>query len=327
MNHVIERAQAIADEVLFPAALATDTSAMVPVTSLDLLARERLYGIAGPEEAGGLALDPITTQAVVEALASGCLATTFVWIQHHNPVRAVARSQTPGLRESWLAPLCRGVRRAGIARAGERPGPPMLSARATADGLVLDGEAPWVTGWGLVDAVLVAARAGDDIVRVLMDAVEADTLAVERLHLVGADASSTVTLRFTGHEVPAERIVETVPLAEVIAHDAATLRTNGSLALGVTTRCCRLLGPGPLDDDLVSARSDLDTATSETMADARAQAAQLALRAAAALTVHGGGKGILKEHHAQRLAREALFLLVFGTRPAIRADLLRRLGA
>jgi hypothetical protein len=33
------------------------------------------------------------------------------------------------------------------------------------------------------------------------------------------------------------------------------------------------------------------------------------------------------DQHAQRLAREALFLLVVGSRPGIKSGLLRRLGA
>jgi hypothetical protein len=35
---------------------------------------------------------------------------------------------------------------------------------------------------------------------------------------------------------------------------------------------------------------------------------------------------IAVDQHAQRLAREAVFLLVFGSRPAIKQALLRRLG-
>ena len=34
-----------------------------------------------------------------------------------------------------------------------------------------------------------------------------------------------------------------------------------------------------------------------------------------------------EDQHAQRLAREAVFLLVFGSRPGIKSALLRRLGA
>ena len=119
MHPAVERAQRFADDVLFPAALATDAADLVPRAHLDRLAAEGLYGMAGPHEAGGLGLDLATANAVIEALAGGCLSTTFVWIQHHSGVRAVARSQTPGLREEWLAPMCRGDVRGGIARAGE----------------------------------------------------------------------------------------------------------------------------------------------------------------------------------------------------------------
>jgi alkylation response protein AidB-like acyl-CoA dehydrogenase len=164
VSSIVARTRAIADEVLFPRALGTDTAETVPSDLLDALADAGLYGMAGPVEAGGLALDDTDVQAVVEALASGCLSTTFVWIQHHNPVRAIARSSSAELRERWLAPLCAGEVRAGIARAGEIRGPPRLRATATADGYVLNGEASWVTGWGLLDVLMVSGRREDDAI-------------------------------------------------------------------------------------------------------------------------------------------------------------------
>jgi alkylation response protein AidB-like acyl-CoA dehydrogenase len=327
MEPIIERARAIAEDVLFPASLDTDASDLLPVAHLDLLAREGFYGIAGPAEAGGTDLDPSTTSVVVESLASGCLTTAFVWLQHRNPVRAVAAGDTPGLRDEWLAALCRGDRRAGIALAGNRPGPPLLRASRTTRGdVILDGEAPWVSGWGRIDVVLVTARDGDSIVSVLVDASEVPTLNAERLHLVGANASGTVTLRFRDHAVPAARVVGEEPHADVVARDAAGLRLNGSLALGVVDRCCRLMGPSAFDARLVAARRSLEDATPETLPVARAATSELAMRAAAALTVARGSRSILVGQHPQRLGREALFLLVFGSRPPIRAELSRRIA-
>jgi len=224
----VDRARAIAEDVFFPAALGTDVSDLLPATHLDLLAHQGFYGIAGPADAGGMDLDPSTTSDIVETLASGCLTTTFVWLQHRNPVRAVAASDTPGLREEWLAALCRGDRRAGIALAGNRPGPPILRASRTAQGdVILDGEAPWVSGWGRVDVVLVTARVDDSVVSVLADAAEVQTLRAERLRLVGANASGTVTLRFADHLVAAERVVGEEARADVMARDATGLRLNG----------------------------------------------------------------------------------------------------
>jgi alkylation response protein AidB-like acyl-CoA dehydrogenase len=327
MEPIVERARAIAENVLFPAALETDASDLLPVAHLDLLAQEGFYGIAGPADAGGIDLDRSTTAQVVESLASGCLTTAFVWLQHRNPVRAVAASDTPGLRDEWLAALCRGRRRAGIALAGNRPGPPILRASRLPRGdLILDGEAPWVSGWGRIDAILVTARDGDAVVSVLTDAAEVSTLHAERLRLVGANASGTVTLRFHGHVVPADRVVGEEPHADVLTRDAASLRLNGSLALGVVDRCCRLMGPSAFDEQLAAVRRSLDEGTFETTPAARAAASDLAMRAAAALTVAHGSRSILADQHPQRLAREAMFLLVFGSRPPIRAELMRRIA-
>ena len=324
MEAIVERARAIADDVFFPAAMATDAADLLPVSHLDLLAQEGFYGLAGPTDVSGVDLDPSTMSEVVESLASGCLTTTFVWLQHRNPVRAVAASDTPGLRDRWLGSLCRGERRAGIALAGNRPGTPILRATRTDSGDVrLQGEAPWVSGWGLVDVVLVTARIDDTVVSTLVDVRDVPTLQVERLRLVGANASGTVTLRFLDHVVPAERVLVEEPHADVLARDAAGLRLNGSLALGVTARCCRLMGPTTFDDQLAAVRRGLDGATIEGLPGARAAASDLAMRAATALTVAHGGRSILIDQHPQRLVREALFLLVFGSRPPIRAELLR----
>jgi alkylation response protein AidB-like acyl-CoA dehydrogenase len=69
----------------------------------------------------------------------------------------------------------------------------------------------------------------------------------------------------------------------------------------------------------------LDAASSDEMPAARAAASELCWRAAAQLMVATGGRSVLTDQHAQRLAREAMFLLVFGSRPSIKAALLHRL--
>jgi alkylation response protein AidB-like acyl-CoA dehydrogenase len=337
---IVATARRIADEVLFPAAVVVDRAAAVPRSHLDALAGAGLYGVAGPAEAGGTDLDLPTFGAVIEALASGCLATAFVWIQHHGLVRALSRvppdtPPPPGvpagaaeLRATWLAPLCRAERRAGIALAGLLPGPPRLRARPTGAGWLLDGSSPWVTGWDRVDALYTVARGPDDtVVALLLDAVEQPGLVARRQRLVGVDASCTVELEFTDLAVPADRVISVDPWQPPPAGPA--LRVNGSLALGLVARCCRLSGPSGLDTRLAACRRMLDEALAEEagngMAAARAASAELALHAAAAAVVHAGSRSILLDAHAQRLSREATFLLVFGTRAPIRAALLDRL--
>ncbi len=323
----LERARDITGTVLFPAALETDSSPRVPAGHLDLLAGDGFYGLAGPADAGGVGADYRTQCLIAEAFASGCLTTAFVWIQHQGVVQRVAGAR-PALRGAWLGPLCRGDRRAGVALGGSLPGPPRLRARRIAGGYLLDGHSPWVTGWGMIDTLAVAARDERDVlVWSLADAAESSTLSVQPLRMVAASASGTVTARFTGHFVPDDRVLRRQPLAEFRTEDARGLRMNGSLALGVLARCQALLGPSPLDIQAGACRTSLDEATPDSLPAARAAAAELAMRAATALLVQAGSRGILLDQHPQRLVREGMFLSVFGSRPPIRDELLARLSA
>jgi alkylation response protein AidB-like acyl-CoA dehydrogenase len=323
------RAEEIAEEVFFPAAMSVDRAERIPAGHLDLLAEEGFYGMAAPASAGGFGAGGVTIAAqVVETLASGCLTTTFVWLQHHGPVLAVAASDRPGVAERWLGPLARGERRAGIALAGIRPTATAgMRVRAVDGGYLLDGAVPWVTGWDMIDTVQVAALDGDNVIHyLLVDAVPAPTLTVHPLELVAVQASRTVDLTFAGHFVPADRLTRTQPYQEWARSDAPGSALNGFLALGVVNRCCRILGPSPLDAELAGCRAALLAADAATTPDARAAASQLALRATATVAVHTGSRAVLRDNHAQRLVREAAFLLVFGSRPAIREALLRKVG-
>jgi alkylation response protein AidB-like acyl-CoA dehydrogenase len=314
---VVERARSFADEVLFPAALATEAADTVPRGLLDRLAAEGLYGV-------GADADFATVCAVQEALASGCLTTAFVWAQHLGLVHTLAAGNDERLRARWLDPLLRGDVRAGLALGGALPRP-ALHARRDGDTWVLDGESPFLSGWGAIDVVHTAARTqGAEIVWLIVDAVASDALRVERLRLVALDATATVRATFDGLRVDGDRQTALHPAGGTTPPEV--LRLHASLALGVAARCCRLLGPSPLDEELDALRTRLDRLGPETAAY-RGDAGELALRAAGALATATGSRSLLLADHAQRLWREALFVLVYALRPESRDAVLARLGA
>lgn len=323
-------AQRIAEDVLFPAALAVDAADRVPDSHLDLLAEKGFYGLAAPEDLTTLDLpDYPSVQRVVEILAGGCLTTTFVWVQHHGAMMAVAKTANEQIRETSLAALAHGQRRAGMAiGAAVRPGPPLLRAEAVDGGYVFDGMAPWVTGWGMIDMLHTAGRDDEDVlVWALLDAKESESMSVEPLDMVAVQASRTVTVRFTQQFVPHERVTATMPRVAYLQDDAESLRFAGSLALGVAGRALLLMGDagGKLADELETVRAMLVEAGPDEVPAARAAGSELALRTAAALAVHDGSRSVLLDAHAQRLIREATFLLLFGSRPGIRSALLDHL--
>jgi alkylation response protein AidB-like acyl-CoA dehydrogenase len=314
---ILTRAREIAADVLFPAALAVDRADRVPASHFDLLAAEGFYGIAVDDD-----IDVETVGRIVETLASGCLTTTFVWLQHHTPVMAAAGAR----RDDLLPALAAGERRAGIGLAGIRNPQTPMRVRPTDNGYVLTGTVPWVTGWDMIDSVYTAAR-DDDVIRyLLVDAIRAPSLTPAQQEIVAVQASRTVNLTFDDHFVPADRLVRTQPYQEWLSSDSGGSPLNGFLALGVINRCCQLLGPSPLDIELAAARSALLAADAVTTPAARAGASALAMRAASILAVTVGARAVLRDQHAQRLLREAAFLLVFGSRPTIRALLLDSLG-
>ncbi|HEX5370678.1 MAG TPA: acyl-CoA dehydrogenase family protein [Dehalococcoidia bacterium] len=322
---IVQAAEELADSLLFPTALETDAAPLVPKSHLDALAEAGLFALSGPPELGGV--DTPTLCSVIEALAGGCLATTFVWIQHNTPVRSITASANEALRARWLEPLCRGDRRAGIAFGGLRAGRAQVTARRVDGGWLLNGDLPFVTGWGVVDLLMVAARTEDDqrVISALLAAQPSQMAGAEPLRLIAANSTGTVRLSLRDCYVSDTDVISDAPYRRPPDYDGGG-RHNGSLSLGVAGRCLRLIGPSPLDAELDAWRRALDEAPDTTMAAARAGASAFALRAAGALIVARGSRSIFLEDQAQRLYREAAFLLVFGSRNAIRDSLLRRFG-
>ena len=340
MSDVLDRARVVAADVLLPAADEVDATATIPEGHFRALADAGLYGLAASPELGGPDVPFEDFLGIVETLAGACLTTTFTWMQHHGVVRGLAGTANVALRERHLAGAVRGTTRSGVAFAGAIPQPPELWATRVDGGWRLDGAAPLVTGWGIVDLLLVSARdaatadADDDHARVVSVLVPARTAAgvtVHPLDLAAANGSRTVRLDVDGWSVGDDTVVATPTRAEFLAARHASARVNGCLALGVAGRCAALVEeagePGAaeaLRKTLGAVRDDLDAglADADRMPPARAAASELAVRAAATLTVAVGSRAIVGRHPARRLAREAAFTLVAAGRPEIRTELL-----
>jgi alkylation response protein AidB-like acyl-CoA dehydrogenase len=308
-------------------AAAVDRADLVPAGHLDALAELGLYGVFAPTELGGLGFEVEELCEVVEQLASGCLASTFVWIQHLRLLGTVLNPTTPAHLREHVVDVIGGTMRGGVALGGLLPGPARLRAIGVEGGWTLDGHAPWVSGWGLVDTLFVAARGPEEtVVTALVPAREQAGLEASPWHLAAMNASATVRLDFTSLFVSSDDVVGIVPF-DPASERPEGLRVNGSLALGLARRCCSLLGPSPLDDALRRCRENLDRGDATSMADARAAASQLAVTAAHALAVQHGSSSVVAGDVAERAQREAALLLTFGSRPAIRAALLERFNA
>ncbi len=313
-------------ELLSRDAIFVDQSATIPRSHLSALAAAGLYGALAPKDVGGLDLELAEVCDLVEQLAAACLTTTFVWLQHFRLLRALLDPATPENLRSMLPLAISGEVKGGVSLGGLLPGPARLMAEATDDEWLLNGDAHWVSGWGIVDKLVVTAREGAaSVASFVLDAKPCDGLSVTPLRLSAMNASSTVTLTFSNVKVPSDRYAGSQPYAPDLERPEG-LRVNGSLALGVARRACEFLGPSVLDDELRSTRDALDRAGAgaEEILEARARASALAVRCAHMLAVSEGSRSAISGDMAERSTREASLLLVFGSRPSIKAALLDR---
>jgi alkylation response protein AidB-like acyl-CoA dehydrogenase len=345
-------ARAVADQILFPAAAQVDQSVLVPRSHLAALGDAGLHGLYGPVDVG-LGADQVSARPVMEAVSGGCGATSFVWQQHHGAVRRFAAGDGPA-RERWLAPACSGEVMAGIGFAYlRRPGPPLVRATPVGDGWRLDGRAPWITGWGLIDILVVMARTDDDrVVTVVFDRLDRPELRAEgpqRLSVLGA--TGTVAVNFEGAVASVEDVVRVEEGASWAARDALGAAFPGPAPLGIAERAIRLLGESSsggaagaaitLSDELETTRARTDAAGRRLYAAAasstdvagaiaggvaeRDRGLALARRATDALVAASGGGAMSLAHPAQRLSREATFYLVQAQSADLRAATLARL--
>ncbi|MFC5746552.1 acyl-CoA dehydrogenase family protein [Actinomadura rugatobispora] len=339
VHPIVRRAREIADEVLFPAANTVDETGKVPDGHWDLLAREGFYGLAVAVGAQELGFGEVVE--ILEALSGGCLSTTFTWMQHNGAVLNLSGTGNTALRDRFFEDMVAGRVRSGVAFAGVLPNPPKLRARAVDGGYVLDGEAPFVSGWGVIDLLQVSGRDLDSgepgtVVSGLIDAAPGHGLTAEPTRLVAGQATNTVRLSFDGYPLPSDRVTGSSPYAEFLSFQAFGSRLNGCVACGIADRAIRLLGETghteaatALSARLDEARSALDAGMGDPslLTSARAAAAELALRATGALVAGVGSSAILIGQHAQRLVREAAFTLVAASRPDMRTNLVQRLTA
>ncbi|MGW0818565.1 acyl-CoA dehydrogenase family protein [Streptomyces viridiviolaceus] len=334
---LVARARRLADDLLFPSAQRVDRDG-VPATHIEAVRRSGLLGVSAPAEYGGAGAPDTVARETAEILAGACCSTWFVQTQHHTPVRMLGGAE-PGLpaRERLLRPLATGELLAGIAYAHLRAFPRVpVRARAERGGWRFDGTVPWYTGWGLNDVMLLAGVTdAAEVVFAFAEARERPGLRPSApMRLAALTAARTVSLELAGLWVPREAVVLRTPREEFARVDIPRSTNTSPAVFGVAYAALRLLDGAPDAKETARAlRSRLDEVRRRAYALADHPVAherveeRLALRtraydflraATTAAVVAGGGRSMSLDSPAQRLAREAMFLLVQGQTAPVR---------
>src|SRR5262249_31084733 len=147
--------------VLTEHAAAADGEAIWPHASWAALRAAGVPGWAVPQSHGGRELSYPELLDGYERLAAACLPTCFILSQRDAACRRLRDGDNAVLRDRLLPPLAHGetfatVGLSQLTTSRQHLGP-ALTARLTADGLLLDGTIPWVTGAAHADHIIIGA--------------------------------------------------------------------------------------------------------------------------------------------------------------------------
>jgi alkylation response protein AidB-like acyl-CoA dehydrogenase len=168
-----ERVRRFADDVVAPAAARIATGDEVedgfPVEVFEAMAREGLFEIAFPADAGGLGLErpASATVAALEELAYYSNSVAAIYDVHCVLAGTGLNQGSPEQRRQWLAPLVRGEIIGAFATSEPgsssdlSPQSVQTEGTRTETGWRLKGRKRWITNAPVADVVLVLARTGD----------------------------------------------------------------------------------------------------------------------------------------------------------------------
>lgn len=289
-------------------------------------------------------------------LLSGCfelarmeLVPVFVLSQFQAACQRIAASVHEAPKQAWLPALARGEKFAtvGISHlttSRQHAGQPAVAAWPDGrGGYRVTGEIPWVTGSGHADVLVGGATLDDG--RQMLFALPMTRSGVEvapPLPLVALEGSETGPVRLVDVEVREEELLTAiVPKVLQQGTSGAGSLTTSALAAGHAQGCvdriAREAEGRPVLQEIVAAfQEDVDSVLTRLIEGAggasspehsaevlRTDATALALKASQALMTASKGAGFVTGHPAERLAREALFFLVWSCPQAVSSKLLR----
>lgn len=334
-----------ARESLAGQAGAADGQAVWPAPSWDLVRQAGVLRWCIPAAYGGQGLGGLDLLAGYAGLAQACLTTCFILSQRDAACRRIRDSGHEELCRELLPPLARGERFATVGLSqlttSRQHLKPALVAKVQGDDFLLDGVMPWVTGAPQADHLITGA--------VLEDGRQ--ILAALPGNLPGVSVAPPLDLMALQGSLTAEVRCEQVLLKRrwLLAGPAEQVLAGGRGGTGGLETSCLALGLARAAIDYLSqeagTRAELKataerleqtrqnlwkeihhllqgTATPEAASALRARANSLVLRATQAALTASKGTGFLRQHPAQRWARQALFFLVWSCpRPAAEATL------
>ncbi len=298
-----------------------------------MLARVGAMRWAGPMDLGGGDLSALELHFRYEAVASASVSTALILTQRDSALSMISDCQGFARRQEILGQLCRNeiFATVGIAQltTSRRHGPAALRAQRTAGGWRLNGVIPWCTGAAKAQYIVAGASTADQQQILFVLPTDRPGVSIgEPMPLVALRSTWTSEVRLEDVDLEDQWVLKG-PAEQVLGGRSKSLPAGQAfIATGLCQGALDLIAEHPseqaaqaherLSAHLETVRSRvLDvSAPANSAADAvaavRGACNKLALRTTHTAVTLYKGSALLLDHPAQRLAREAMFLLVWS---------------
>jgi alkylation response protein AidB-like acyl-CoA dehydrogenase len=154
--------RAFVDKEIVPVAREWERSGRYPTEIVDGMKQLGLFGLAVPEEYGGMAADTVSFALTFEEISRGWMGIAGILGSHSVSCWMLGRHGTDEQKRRYLPDLATGARRTGIALTEPGAGTDLQGIRTTArrdgDHYVVDGTKMWITNARHADPLPVLVK-------------------------------------------------------------------------------------------------------------------------------------------------------------------------
>ncbi len=325
-----------------------DMSGEWPARSLEFLTHAGAWSWIVPRTFGGLGLDPASQIMAYEAVAAGCMSCALILTQRDGACEFIADADNDGAKEALLPGLAGhelmasiGISHLTTSRQGAKPA---LTATRDGHAFVLNGYIPWVTAASKCHGIVSAAMVPDGGQILFWLPLDAEGVQIDPpMRLMALESTLTAEVHCRGARIAPEHLLRgpvddalrrrspvksLVVSATGIGLAGALVRDIRAHASSSTDRMAHQLDDALARYEATHARL---TAFAEVLGRPDAEVPKTEIRVAVndllmrlalmALTI-GKGSGFIRQRDTQRLAREALFFLVWSAPDDVRVKTL-----
>ncbi len=350
---LLDLAESYLRESVAPVASEIDENPLALKEALQGLGNRSLLALRVPKSWGGAEVSEETYRRFQQLVPRYSGALAFLQTQHQSAAEMLTNSENESLKRQYLPYMGRGQVLVGVGFSQlRRQGDPPVKAIPIEGGYQLEGEVPWVTGFGFFQYFIVGAALPDG--RAVYGMVPFNERCqdaggaiafTEPMELGAIASTNTVTATLTDWFLPEEGVVFVKRAGAIHDNDKKNVLYHGFSALGCARAGLDILEAAhsskqlpflklafeSLNEEVTRCNAAMiealppESQSWEERLQLRAWAINLAVRCANAAVTVSSGAANYRYHAAQRVYREALVFTVSGQTTAVMEATLARL--